>query len=163
MIPLFYSPILNCRSTPRDGGDETHVPLSTLVTLDRNAIAAVRARYNEASQVRRKMAAEDRWKMFKLIMLGKRHMPFIIAQVFFNIASGSIQTMYRWQNAEVINFFTDRQADGTVNLDGFGNILCEPCTSLLCPCPYESVIDASGLRTGRRDGLAGERESWRGL
>ena len=23
----------------------------------------------------------------------------------------------------------------------------EPCTSLLCPCPYESVIDASGLRT----------------
>ena len=27
----------------RDGGDETHVPLSTLVTLDRNAIAAVRA------------------------------------------------------------------------------------------------------------------------
>ena len=45
------------------------------------AIAAVRARYNEASQVRRKMAAEDRWKMFKLIMLGKRHMPFIIAQV----------------------------------------------------------------------------------
>ena len=111
------------------------------------AIAAVRARYNEASQVRRKMAAEDRWKMFKLIMLGKRHMPFIIAQVFFNIASGSIQTMYRWQNAEVINFFTDRQADGTVNLDGFGNILCEPCTSLLCPCPYESVIDVSGLRT----------------
>ena len=87
------------------------------------AIAAVRARYNEASQVRRKMAAEDRWKMFKLIMLGKRHMPFIIAQVFFNIASGSIQTMFRWQNAEVINFFTDRQADGTVNLDGFGNIL----------------------------------------
>ena len=24
---------------------------------------------------------------------------------------------------------------------------CEPCTCLLCPRPYESVIDASGLRT----------------
>ena len=31
------------------------------------------------------------------------------------------------------------------------------------PCPYESEIDTSGLRTGRRDGLAGERESRRGL
>ena len=26
----------------------------------------------------------------------------------------------------------------------------EPCTSLLCPCPNESVIDASGLRTAVR-------------
>ena len=28
----------------------------------------------------------------------------------------------------------------------------EPCTSLLCPCPYESVIDASGLRTDNYPG-----------
>ena len=31
--------------------------------------------------------------------------------------------MHRWQSAEVINFFTDRQSGGTVNLDGFGNLL----------------------------------------
>ena len=33
--------------------------------------------------------------------------------------------------------------------DGNGGEYREPCTSLLCPCPYASVIDVSGLRTGK--------------
>ena len=42
--------------------------------------------------------------------------------------SGSIQTMFRWQNAEVINFFTDRSeagvlGGGTVSMDGFSGLL----------------------------------------
>jgi hypothetical protein len=30
-----------------------------------------------------------------------RHFPFLIAMMGFSILSGSIQTMHRWQNAEV--------------------------------------------------------------
>ena len=87
-------------------------------------MAAVRARYREASQARRKIARDDRWKIVQLLLLGKTHFPFIIMQMLFNVVSGSIQTMHRWQSAEVINFFTDRQAGaGAVSLDGFGNLL----------------------------------------
>ena len=38
-------------------------------------------RHGEASEVRRKIAREDRRKMVQLLLLGKRHFPFIIAQV----------------------------------------------------------------------------------
>lgn len=60
-------------------------------------MAAVRTRYREASQARRKIARDDRWKIVQLLLLGKTHFPFIIVQMFFNIVSGSIQTMHRWQ------------------------------------------------------------------
>ena len=36
----------------------------------------------------------------------------------------------------------------------------EPCTSLLCPCPYESVIDASGLRTEPHMPWQAAAEDW---
>lgn len=103
-------------------------PLSRLHSSERRqtvslAMAAVRARYHEAAKARRKIARDDRWHIVQLLLLGKAHFPFILTQMFFNIVSGSIQTMHRWQSAEVINFFTERQAGGTVNLDGFGNLL----------------------------------------
>ena len=66
--------------------------------------------------------------MFQLLALGKRHFPFIIMHIFFNIVSGTVQTMFRWQNAEVINFFTKRSelgvlGGGAVSMDGFTDIL----------------------------------------
>lgn len=110
-------------------------PLSRLPSSERRrtvslAMAALRARCREAAKARRKIARDDRWKLLQMLLLGKAHFPFIIAQVFFNIVSGSIQTMHRWQSAEVINFFTERQAGGTVNLDGFSELL-QGCV-LLC-------------------------------
>ena len=42
----------------------------------------------------------------------------------------------------------DTDADGQVSASDLC-LFCEPCTSLLCPCPYESVVDVSGLRTGK--------------
>ena len=110
-------------------------PLSRLPSSERRrtvslAMKAVRARYREASKARRKIARDDRWKIVQLLLLGKAHFPFIIAQMFFNIVSGSIQTMHRWQSAEVINFFTERQVgSASINLDGFGNLLqgCALC------------------------------------
>ena len=104
-------------------------PRSKLESAERRevvrlAMAAVRARYNEAAAARRKIASEDRWKVVKLLLLGRTHFPYIIVQIFFNIVSGSIQTMHRWQNAEVINFFTERtNTTGAVSLDGFGDLL----------------------------------------
>jgi hypothetical protein len=108
-------------------------PFSRLKSSERRAtaslaIAMLQQRCREAASVRRLIAREDRRKMLALLMLGKRHFPFIIMHIFFNIASGSIQTMFRWQNAEVINFFTQRSelgvlGGGTVSMAGFGDLL----------------------------------------
>lgn len=91
-------------------------------------IRMLQQRCREAAHVRRKLAREDRRKVFQLLMLGKRHFPFIVMHIFFNIISGSIQTMFRWQNAEVINFFTWKSeagvlGGGAVSMDGFTDLL----------------------------------------
>lgn len=118
-------------------------PFSRLPSSERRqtvslAMAAVQARYRDAAKARRKIARDDRWKIVQLLLLGKTHYPFIITQMFFSIVSGSIQTMHRWQSAEVINFF-DRQYGSTINLDGFGNLLqgyVLMCISV-CKDPFE--------------------------
>ena len=61
-------------------------PFSRLKSAQRRAtaslaIAMLQRRHGEASEVRRKIAHEDRRKMVQLLLLGKRHFPFIIAQV----------------------------------------------------------------------------------
>lgn len=114
-------------------GRSVRRPFSRLKSSGRRATASsaivmLQQRCSEASNVRRQISLEDRRKMFQLLALGKRHFPFIIMHIFFNIVSGTVQTMFRWQNAEVINFFTKRSelgvlGGGAVSMDGFTDIL----------------------------------------
>eukprot|EP01052_Picozoa_sp_SAG31_P023203 SAG31_NODE_1897_length_6964_cov_2.677349_4_plen_815_part_00 len=99
-------------------------PLSRLASAEqralvRTAAVAVRSRYRAGKIGMRLVHRADRRKLLQLVLLGRRHFHFLVLMMGFSVLSGSIQTMYRWQNAEVMNFFTERGG----NMQGFKELL----------------------------------------
>ena len=101
-------------------------PLSRLRSRSQRAVAgmaaeAVRARHTDGKVVMQVVHKEDRRKLLDLVLLGRRHFPFLLLTMFFSVLSGSIRTMHRWQNAEVMNFFIE--GGGAANMAGFRELL----------------------------------------